>query len=77
MLADDAMMSDAWTYVAQEYQYASWWITVERPPGVFCLQKKITSSLDIFLTCYTTEDSAFHVRAPMPLYVFRSGCTSV
>lgn len=32
MLADDAMMSDAWTYAAQEYQYESWWITVERPP---------------------------------------------
>ncbi|KIK42986.1 hypothetical protein CY34DRAFT_741473 [Suillus luteus UH-Slu-Lm8-n1] len=40
MLADDAMMSDAWTYAAQEYQYGSWWITVERPPGEFCLQTK-------------------------------------
>lgn len=41
MLADDAIMSDAWTYAAQEYQYGSWWITVDqRPPGEFCLQTK-------------------------------------
>lgn len=41
MLADDAMMSDAWTYAAQEYQYGSWWITVERPPDELSPDQKL------------------------------------